>query len=234
MTLNQSIPWPRIVAEGSIIVVSILLAFWIDAWWSERQTRAEESEAISQLVADFRTNAERLKIIRGVHEAALDAAYEILARAGMGGHSQSDATTAELAYISLRAWTYDPVLGGTNSLIQSGRLGILSNSTLRVALAGWPDIVEDLTGDEWNENRTTFEQIAPYLIGQGAMYDSLRSAGRLRRLDTEPRSDLSGLASDPVFLEMMSWRANGLENLLDEVDIVEASIHEIIELLEAD
>ena len=32
----------------------------------------------------------------------------------------------------------------------------------------------------------------------------------------------------------MSWRVNGLENLLDEVDIVEASIHEILELLEAD
>ena len=233
MTLNQSIPWPRIVAEGTIIVVSILLAFWIDAWWGERQTRAEEGEAISQLVADFRTNAERLTIIRSVHEAALDAAYEILARAGMGGQPQSDATTAELVYVSLRAWTYDPVLGGTNSLIQSGRLGILSNSALRVAIAGWPDIVADLSGDEWGENRTTFEQIAPYLIAEGAIYDALRSAGRLRRLDTEPRSDLSDLTSDPVFLEMMSWRVNGLENLLDEVDIVEASIHDILEMLEA-
>jgi hypothetical protein len=234
MTFNQSIPWPRIVAEGTIIVVSILLAFWIDAWWSEQQTRAEESEAISQLVADFQTNANRLKIIRGVHEAALEAAYEILARAGMGGQPQSEASTAELVYVSLRAWTYDPVLGGTNSLIQSGRLRILSNNALRVALAGWPDIVEDLSGDEWGENRTTFERIAPYLIAEGAIFDALRSAGRLRRLDTEPRSDLSHLASDPVFLEMMSWRVNGLENLLDEVDIVEASIQDILRMLEAD
>jgi hypothetical protein len=234
MTLNQSIPWPRIVAEGTIIVVSILLAFWIDAWWSERQTRAEESEAISQLVADYRTNAERLKIIRGVHEAALEAAYEILARAGMGGQPNNEASTAELVYVALRAWTYDPVLGGTNSLIQSGRLGILSDNALRVALAGWPDIVEDLSGDEWGENRTTFERIAPYLIAEGAIFDALRSAGRLRRLDTEPRSDLSHLASDPVFLEMMSWRVNGLENLLDEVDIVEASIQDILGMLEAD
>ena len=97
MTLNQSIPWPRIVAEGTIIVVSILLAFWIDACCSERQTRIEGSEAISQLVADFRPNAERLKIIRGVHESALDAAYEILARAGMGGQPQSEARTADSA-----------------------------------------------------------------------------------------------------------------------------------------
>lgn len=231
--MNQRIPWPRIVAEGTIIVVSILLAFWIDAWWNERQLQADEREAIAQLVADFRTNEELLGDIRAVHEIALDAAYEILARAGLGGQPQSDATTAELVYLALRSWTYDPVLGGTLSLIQSGRLGILSDSSLRVALAGWPDIVADLTGDEWGENRTTFERTAPYLIAKGAMYDALRSAGRLRRIDMDPRSDLSALLSDPTFLEMMSWRVNNLENVLDEVDIVEASIHHILGLLEA-
>lgn len=214
-------------------MVSILLAFWIDAWWGERQVRADEREAIAQLLDDFRTNAERLKTIRSVHEAALDAAYEILARAGMGGEPKSNATTAELVYISLRAWTYDPLLGGTNSLIHSGRLNILSDSSLRVALAGWPDIVEDLTGDEWTQNRTTFEQLGPYLISEDAIYDALGSAGRFQRFDAEPRSDLSRLLSDPVYLGMISWRVNNLENLLDEVDIVEASIHDILKMLEA-
>jgi len=61
--------------------------------------------------------------VRGVHEAALDAAYELLARAGMGGQPRSSSPTAELAYISLRAWTYDPLLGGINSLIQPGDSG---------------------------------------------------------------------------------------------------------------
>lgn len=231
--MNQRIPWKRVITEGTIIVVSILLAFWIDAWWSEQQTRSEEKEAIEQLIEDFRANAEHLGTIRGMHEAALDAAYEILARGGYGGESTSTATTAELVYFSLRAWTFDPLLGGTNSLIQSGKLNILRNSELRVALAGWPDLVRDLTDDEWNENRSTFERTGPYLVSKSVLYDALRSAGRLRRLDTEPRSNLSELAADPVFMNLISWRVNNLENLLDEVDAVEASIHEILELLEA-
>ncbi len=209
------------------------MAFWIDAWWDERQVRAEEKEAIVQLIADFEANAKQLQTIRNKHETALDAAYEILARGGMGGTPRSEATTAELVYLSLRSWTYDPVLGGINSLIQSGRLGILSNSELRVALAGWPDIVRDLTSDEWTENRTTFQQVAPFLIENAAMYDVLRSADRMQRLQAEPRSDLSELATDPVLLQMMSWRVNNLENVLLEVDIVEASIAEILEMLEA-
>ena len=232
-TLNQRTPWQRIIAEGTIIVVSILLAFWIDAWWSDRQARNDEQEAIAQLVDDFRKNAELLETVRSVHEAALAAAYEILARAGLGGESRSDAATAELVYTSLRAWTYDPLLGGTNSLIQSGRLNILSDSSLRIALAGWPDIVEDLNEDERHQNRTTFEQTGPYLISKGVIYDALGAAGRLRRIEVQPRSDLSGLLTDPVYLGMISWRVNNLENLLEEVDIVEASIHEILKMLES-
>ena len=33
---GQPIPWPRILAEGAAIVVSILLAFAIDAAWQHR------------------------------------------------------------------------------------------------------------------------------------------------------------------------------------------------------
>jgi hypothetical protein len=220
-----------LVVEGLVIVASILLAFGIDAWWGERQAGLDEKESIAQLATDFRANAARLETIRNVHEAALDAAYEFLARAGVGGQSQSSATTAELVYISLRAWTYDPVLGGINSLIQSGSLGLLRKDSLRVAVAGWPDIVEDLSGDEWTENRTTFERVGPYLISKGVMTDVLLSGGKLSRLDVAPSSDLSALLSDPTFVQMMSWRVNNLENLLLEVQDVEDSIRHILRLL---
>ncbi|MFT5452858.1 MAG: hypothetical protein ACI9N9_002356, partial [Enterobacterales bacterium] len=37
MTQNQIKAWPRILAEGAAIIVSILLAFSIDAWWEGRE-----------------------------------------------------------------------------------------------------------------------------------------------------------------------------------------------------
>lgn len=36
MTDTKEIPWKRLIVEGAAIVVSILLAFGIDAWWDER------------------------------------------------------------------------------------------------------------------------------------------------------------------------------------------------------
>jgi len=44
MTDRVNSSWARVLAEGSAIVVSILLAFGIQAWWEERQERTEEAE----------------------------------------------------------------------------------------------------------------------------------------------------------------------------------------------
>ena len=47
--LTQGIAWKRIAAEGVAIVVSILLAFAIDAAWDASRERAEERQALSGL-----------------------------------------------------------------------------------------------------------------------------------------------------------------------------------------
>ncbi len=44
---TRSIPWPRILAEGVAIVLSILLAFGIQAWWEGVQEREEEQVALA-------------------------------------------------------------------------------------------------------------------------------------------------------------------------------------------
>ena len=37
MTNTNNIQWMRTATEGVAIVVSILLAFWIDTWWEDRK-----------------------------------------------------------------------------------------------------------------------------------------------------------------------------------------------------
>jgi hypothetical protein len=218
--------------EGVVIVGSILLAFGIEALWSERLERRDERAAIAQLSADFRSNADRLAAIKGIHQQALDASYEILAIADLGGQRRGSHSTPELVLLSLRTWTYDPALGGINSLVQSGRLDILRNDSLRVAVAAWPDIVQDLNEDERFERTFLFERLSPYLMTRGVMLDMLASNGRLDGIVPRPDADIELLISDSFYLEQLSWRVNSLQNLLEELEAVEASTQRILHLLE--
>ena len=58
MINTREIPWPRILAEGTAVVVSILLAFAIDAWWDERKERDDERDVLLALKAEFEANAQ--------------------------------------------------------------------------------------------------------------------------------------------------------------------------------
>lgn len=59
MAEAQTIPWKRISVEAAAIVVSILLAFAIDASWEERQSHQRQQELIRGLILDFESFAER-------------------------------------------------------------------------------------------------------------------------------------------------------------------------------
>ena len=59
--MPDKISWRRILVEGLVIVVSILLAFGIEAWWQERGDRTAELEALVGLHAEFTAIRERLE-----------------------------------------------------------------------------------------------------------------------------------------------------------------------------
>ena len=58
--MSRQLPWLRITAEGIAIVVSILLAFGIQALWEERQERTREEALISGLLTEFHRNSQQL------------------------------------------------------------------------------------------------------------------------------------------------------------------------------
>ena len=52
----------RFVAEGLVIVISILVAFWIDAWWDGRQEAEEESGVLEALLEEAERNRRQLDL----------------------------------------------------------------------------------------------------------------------------------------------------------------------------
>jgi hypothetical protein len=86
-------PWSRLLAEGTVIVLSILLAFAIDAWWSERQSRDDFDSLLEFLVTDVLADADEMAA-RAVRSDSILLNVRRMELRGTGGAGA--ATDAEL------------------------------------------------------------------------------------------------------------------------------------------
>lgn len=70
--------WSGILVESVAIVASILLAFWIDAWWADSQQRDREAIVLATLLDDLRAMRRQVDSQRTYNEAILAATTELL------------------------------------------------------------------------------------------------------------------------------------------------------------
>jgi hypothetical protein len=78
MRNSNAIPWKRLTAEGTAIVLSILLAFWIDAWWQQKAALTEANALIDGLYSDFQDCQSHLDEWLAGNKRALRSATEFL------------------------------------------------------------------------------------------------------------------------------------------------------------
>lgn len=131
----RSISWARVLSEGAVIVVSILLAFWIDAWWDGRQSREDERAVLDAL----RTELGQIKLsvddVLDFHVAILASTYrlaELSERPEPGvSDSEIDRLLGDQSWLSSPENFSAPVL---NAVLHSGDMSVISSQELRLEL----------------------------------------------------------------------------------------------------
>ena len=131
------------VPEGVLIIVSILIAFAIDAWWDERQERREETRILQALRAEFQENADRLPTYIQIRQTDAKHArllVEEIQTAGLGG--RVSVTPEQLMSFTVHG-SFDPTRGAFDAMLQSGDLRFIESPELRQQLVRWPMLVAD-------------------------------------------------------------------------------------------
>lgn len=141
--MRPSIPWKRLSAEGGIIVISILLAFWVDASWDAHQESKRRSVLMDDLREEIAQNRARLASLlerQGTRQAQIERLLNELtpAAAGLG-----EPALLALQDSILASPTFDPAWGVLELLIQSGDLTLIENRELRSGLAQLPAVSND-------------------------------------------------------------------------------------------
>ena len=238
---NAEISWKRILAEGTAIVVSILLAFTIDAWWDDRQARNEEQRVLAGLREELRSNLDRIEVELAYRHAVVESILTLF-DASLGKIELQENETSRLIG-DVTWWTnVDYSRGVVDALVQGGRLAVIENKDLRDAIASLPNRYDIIRDSERNDQLTTQGIIVPYLNKMLLLPQiaNTMAGGRPGTGDVptpsvypvEESRDSRELLDDPEFLGILvqeHW--NHLETLASyEAFIV--SIEAILDLIE--
>ena len=165
MIKYQEIPWLRIGAESVAIVVSILLAFAIEAWWQDRNELAIEQRSLSALLAEFEENAELLREARDGYETTYTAAIRLLAYSDQETDDMDSSEFEQLVSRLISARSTHLESGAYDALIASGELNLVRDESLRSRLAAWPSYVAEWSEEEGSVFSFVEEELVPYLFG---------------------------------------------------------------------
>lgn len=166
MKLIRNIPWPRIIAEGTIIVASILLAFWIDAWWQEQVERKESRALVQGLRSDFTASQLHLQEWLAGNKRVLRAAHEFLAAVRETPVNEVAEIRHEWLVAAVATPTFDPTDTSLRTAVATGRIELITDRELRDTLAVWRQQLEDTREDELLIRGIVVNKLVPMLSEQ--------------------------------------------------------------------
>ena len=166
MANTRQIPWRRILVEGAVIVVSILLAFSIDAWWNIRIEQQREREQLVSMRAEFQAGLsgldEVLTSVQG-HAENVESFIALLKAAG----DESALIPGPLLGSAITWRTSDVSTSTLDALMSSGDLNLLRNVELRANLASLPAFLLDFTEDEIIAQTFAETEMSVFLAREG-------------------------------------------------------------------
>ena len=233
--------WQGQISAGLVIVVSILLAFAIDALWDERQERLEEREVLAALLAEFQLNrTEAAEVIESHELGRLRVAALAQMTAADAGALSSDEADEILAALA-NPRTFDPIRGTVDSLIGAGQFNIIQDRRLRESLISFINLSEDAVEDaaylaQWSSMiwLALGRHGGPWRTGDE---DLLGKEGlELGDLSFIPRiaaENISRIRGDSDLMGLILRNQINAAHYTSEIRHVAAKIDEILALLEA-
>ena len=136
MSISETIPWRRLTAEGFVVVVSILLAFGIDAWWDGYKDSERQRSQLAAMREEFSDSLNGLDEVLNSIQQHADGVDELILMLNGAGASEVDVPGPLLGYAI--GWRTSDVSTSTlDALIASGGLSFLENDTLRKQARTW-------------------------------------------------------------------------------------------------
>jgi hypothetical protein len=155
----------RLVSEGAVIVVSILLAFWIDAWWDNRQARMTEMTVLESIREEVEENRLELDRLLGLNGTQLERIDGFLGLTPDELRSLPQDSVAPWISAIVVTWTYDADDSAAGLFLGSSAPVTQHAREVGSVLARWVGVLEDM-----EEEKETVWELGTDLAGRLALY----------------------------------------------------------------
>ena len=232
MTEHRIIPWKRIVVEAVAIVLSILLAFAIDAWWDEQKEREVEHRTLQALQRDLiASNDELDKLLQALADVRTN--YSRFQSATPAELAQIDPEAVRPFVISLvTPASFEPVTATHDALSSDGRLGLISDPELLTQLSNWQRALDDLEENSADLHAESVRVLRAMEMHGGPFIRWRRSLDGLEVLQRPDGEVLATLRQDADFMGKARMHQYTLSGYLLELRRLDENLESLLTLLE--
>jgi hypothetical protein len=216
-----------------VIVVSILLAFAIDAWWEERIARNFEVEQLVRVSAELEANSERLQRKIDTISAAIEGAGDFISWMGPKPIDVS-------ADVYRKQWgkfysigTLSVLRSAAQDYLATGRAGKARHEDIRHALAVWHTDADELE-DQYDLLRVAHANINDYLQNLVPLLHDITASGAVdENLASKFPYDHGEVLADPLLESRMAIYLIRLEFVLDQALDLQQQQSELMDIIVA-
>ncbi len=182
------------IGEILLVVIGILIALQINSWQEKRKNIRMETKTLELLKDEYKENLKQLdeKII--LRNEMIGAAFKLksILDSNPNFHEISKDSIAVYIGKTIPFPTFNPSMGVTNDIINSGKLYIIRNSELRIFLSAWSSNISQVTEIEKVWLDYAANKYIPFIIenyryrnGMNELWKNLRLS-RIMHLGDDP------------------------------------------------
>lgn len=158
-----AVSWTRLLAEGGAIVISILFAFAIDAWWQQRQEQVADHAHLVGVYEELSSHKKLMSEAIKAHDVTLVHGTRLLEIISQPGKTDAEAEIPKLINGLLNFYQINAPFGSLETAIASGAIARMRDTRLASSLVSWPTAIEDILEEQVGGAKIVLSDFLPIL-----------------------------------------------------------------------
>ena len=170
------------ILEVLLVVIGILIALKVNNWTEEQKLRTIEKSVLMDLRSELNANISHLDSIINERENVLAAGRLLLEQSGPDASWDSEVNFDSLLFkVILSGWKFFPESGVVTDMLNSGKLNVIQNDSLRYMISSLPADIALLNDEDDTYRVDLHGYFVPFFSGNYAIRNIVKDRGLFGR-----------------------------------------------------